>query len=159
MEFLTAQDLAPYAEIDPVKAEAMIADATALAVLAAPCLDDDPTTLTDAQQQAVKAILRGAIIRWNESGSGALQSESVLSYSYTQDTRQARRSLFWPSEITQLQGICNAGGSDDGGAFGIDTRTAGFGVHHADICALNFGATYCSCGAVLTGAGPLWEST
>jgi hypothetical protein len=42
------------------------------------------------------------------------------------------------------------------GAFAIDTMPT-TGLIHADICALNFGATYCSCGAILTGSYPLWE--
>ncbi len=41
-------------------------------------------------------------------------------------------------------------------AFSIDT-TPTTTVIHADICALNFGALYCSCGAVLTGLFPLYE--
>jgi hypothetical protein len=42
------------------------------------------------------------------------------------------------------------------GAFAVDT--VGVVINgHADICALNFGAMYCSCGAVLTQALPLYE--
>ena len=36
--FLTVDDLEPFATIDPVKADAMIEDAEALAALAAPCI-------------------------------------------------------------------------------------------------------------------------
>jgi hypothetical protein len=152
--FLTIDDLLPFAEIDAEKAEAMIDDATAMSMLVAPCLGTDPTTLTASQQQAVKAILRGAVLRWHETGTGALQSESIGGYSYTLDNRQARKSLFWPSEITQLRGICQSDAPT--GAFSIDTTCTT--VTHADICALNFGALYCSCGAVLTGGWPLYET-
>ena len=46
----------------------------------------------------------------------------------------------------------NAG---SGGAFAIDTAPV-VGEIHNDTCALYFGATYCSCGAVLTGLFPLY---
>ena len=46
--------------------------------------------------------------------------------------------------------------ADVGGAFAIDTVPTYTGVH-ADICSLNFGATYCSCGAILTMNLPLYE--
>ena len=38
MAILTPADLAPFADIDPAKAEAMIEDAEAMAALAAPCI-------------------------------------------------------------------------------------------------------------------------
>ena len=48
----------------------------------------------------------------------------------------------------------NSGG--EGKAFGIDTSP--WRAVHADICAINFGAIYCSCGADLTGYQfPLYE--
>lgn len=149
---ITPADLAPFAEIETTKAEAMIADALARAALIAPCITSDDFEHADA----AKAIIRGAILRWDEAGTGAITSESIakgpFSHSQTTDTRAARRSMFWPSEIDELKGLCSAGGS---GAFSIDT--VGCASQHADICALNFGATYCSCGADLTGGFPLWE--
>ena len=60
--------------------------------------------------------------------------------------------MFWPSEITDLQKLCQASGG--GGAFAVDT--IGITANHADACSLNFGANYCSCGADIAGA-PLWE--
>lgn len=155
--FLNIEDLEPFAEIDAAKAVAMIADAEALAMAVAPCLDDDEVTLTDAQVAAVVAVLRSAVLRWNDSGSGALQMEAAGPFSVQYDTRQIRRSLFWPSEIEQLQAICaSATGAGSGGAFDIDTAPCRPSAH-ADICSINFGATYCSCGAVLAGV-PLWEA-
>lgn len=159
MAFLTTDDLEAFADINDEKAEQMIADAEALALLAAPCLaEPDPDVLlTDAQKAAVKAVLRSAILRWNDAGSGALQSEQVGPFGQTYDNRQQRRSMFWPSEIVQLQDIC--GGTSTGGAFALDTIDAVTYVH-ADICALRFGALYCSCGAILTGyVEPLYEIT
>ena len=83
----------------------MIEDAEALAVLTAPCLTG---TLTTLQSAAVRAVLRGAILRWNDSGSGALSAQAAGPFSQTLDTRQERRGMFWPSEIGQLQGICGS---------------------------------------------------
>lgn len=129
----------------------MVADAEALAVLAAPCLAAVPSVtqpaLTDGQLSAVKAILRGAIMRWDEAGSGAMQSQTAGPFGQQLDTRQPRRSMFYPSEIAQLRDVC--GGTSPSGAFSIDTLgTSGL---HADICSLNFGATYCSCGFDIAG--------
>lgn len=154
MAFLTVHDITLFAEIEEGKAAQMIVDAEAMAVLAAPCLIDEDTELSETQSAAVKAILRGAIIRWHEAGSGALKQEAVGPYSATYDNRQVRRGMFWPSEITQLQDIC--GGRSASGAFGIDT--VGTTTNHAEICAVNFGALYCSCGADLTNyMYPLYE--
>lgn len=150
--FLEPIDLVPFRDdLDEVKALAMIEDATALALLAAPCLADyDDTT------GALKAILRGAILRWADSGTGAFTQQSAGPFAASYDTRQTRKSMFWPSEISQLQGLCAT--TNGGAAFTIDTAPGGWCPTHADICALNFGALYCSCGAVLTGAGPLYEA-
>lgn len=156
MAFLTTDDLADFIEVtNEVKAEAMIADASAIAILVAPCLANEDD-LTENQVAAVKAVLRGAIIRWNEAGSGAVDTQTAGPFSQTLDTRQTRRAMFWPAEIEQLQAICAGEGS--GGVFGIDTLPT-CSVIHADICSINFGATYCSCGAVLTGLFPLYETS
>ncbi len=153
-QFLDVIDLDPFATIDPAKGDVMIEDAEALAVLAAPCLaaDFDPP-LSVPNIAAVKAILRGAILRWNEAGTGALASQNAGPFGQTLDTRQQRRNMFWPSEIEQLRDICK-GDAGNGGAFSVDT--VGLGGVHADACSINFGATYCSCGADIAGF-PLWE--
>lgn len=144
--------LAPFAEIPQAKAEAMIADALAMAKLAAPCIGNADF----AHPDAALAIIRGAILRWNDAGTGVKTSSSQtvgpfgLSESYQQPVR---RALFWPSEIEQLKKLC--ANSSSGKAFSYDTAGAST-VVHADICSLYFG-TDCSCGAVLAGA-PLWEN-
>lgn len=104
--FLTVNDLAPFATIGLAKAEAMIDDAEAMAVLAAPCIND----VGFAYGTAVKAILRGAVLRWNDSGSGALQAQTAGPFGQTLDTRQERRGMFWPSEIVALQSLCASRG-------------------------------------------------
>lgn len=116
---LELDDLTPFApDIDPTKAEAMIADAVAMASISAPCLQT-PDSLTPIQAAAAKAIIRGAVLRWNETGAGALSAQAMGPFSVTLDTRQGRRTMFWPSEITELQKVCR--GEGDGGAFSIDT--------------------------------------
>lgn len=100
--FLTVDDLAPFATIEPAKAAAMIEDAEAMAVLAAPCIAAEGF----AHTAAVRAILRGAVLRWNDSGSGALQAQQAGPFGQTLDTRQERRGMFWPSEIVALQSFC-----------------------------------------------------
>jgi hypothetical protein len=146
-------DLEPFAPgIDPVKAQAMIDDALAMAARVAPCI------LTDAFEHgaAAKAVLRAAILRWNEAGTGAVQQQTTGPFSMSLDTRTPRRSLFWPSELDSLRELCKT--SDNEGAFSIDTLTGFTGIVHSELCALNFGAAYCSCGAVLTGNLPLYDS-
>jgi hypothetical protein len=57
---------------------------------------------------------------------------------------------FWPSEIEQLQDICK---QETTGAFSVDTAC---GTFHSPVCALYFGAAYCSCMADIAGF-PLYE--
>ena len=152
--FISAEDLEPFAAIEPSKANAMIGDAEAQAIMVAPCLSD-PDELTEHQQAAVKAIMRSALLRWNDAGSGAFTQQTAGPFSVSVDNRQTRRSLFWPTEIEQLQQICAAVTGATSGAFSVDTAPGG-GLQHSPICSLNFGAVYCSCGATLTLDGPLW---
>ena len=100
--FLDVADLTPFASIDEAKAEAMIEDAEAMALLAAPCI----SATSFAHGSGVKAILRGAVLRWNEAGTGALRAQNAGPFGQTIDTRQERRGMFWPSEITSLQSLC-----------------------------------------------------
>lgn len=109
---LSTDDLEPFASIADEKAEAMIEDALALAALVAPCITADDF----ANDGAAKAILRGAILRWNEAGSGAFQSTNAGPFGATVDTRQARRGMFWPTEIVQLQSLCAV---NQGGAYSV----------------------------------------
>ena len=148
---LSVDDLTPFASIPEEKAELMIEDALAMAARVAPCITEDDF----AYEAAARAVLRGAIIRWHESGTGAMQAQSAGPFSQTLDTRQQRKGMFWPSEIEQLQELCR-GAEDSSGAFAVDTvGTLGYSAH-ADTCALNFGALYCSCGYVLTQSLPLY---
>lgn len=112
MTFLGVEDLKPFANIDPDKAAAMIEDAEAMAVLAAPCIAEEGFN----NFMAVRAILRGAVLRWNDAGSGAVQSQTVGPFGQTMDTRQERRGMFWPSEIVALQSLC---AGTEGGVYSV----------------------------------------
>jgi len=115
---LTPADLVPFASIDPVKAQAMIDDALALAKSVAPCLAGE---LTDGQAGAAIAIIRGAILRWDEAGPGAVQSQTAGPFGVTLDTKQVRYGMYWPSEITQLKTICKG---STGKAWAVDRAPA-----------------------------------
>jgi hypothetical protein len=134
---------------------AMVAGANAKASRVAPCLASvDPVPTADQLAEA-KLILLGAVKRWAEAGSGAFQQQTAGPFSVSTDTRQRSGFNLWPSEIEGLQELCRTGTSS---AFTLDTAPSGGSVHSL-VCALNFGALYCSCGADLTLAGPLYEVT
>ena len=102
---ITVADLQPFSpNIDVTKAQAMIDDALALAARVAPCINDDAFAYPDA----AKAIIRGAILRWDEAGSGAAVQQSAGPFGQTIDTRQQRRGMFWPSEINDLTALCSS---------------------------------------------------
>lgn len=144
---ITLADLAPFADIDEAKAKAMIADATATALRVAPCLKDTADADTLA---AAKAVLRAAILRWNDAGTGEIQQVTAGSFTVSHGQVQ-RKSLFWPSEINQLQELCQG----DSGAFAIDTAPQ-WTTWHSDFCNLVLGGVYCSCGATIAGY-PIYE--
>lgn len=120
---LTLEDLDPFVPDFPAaKGQAMIDDALATARVIAPCIKDDAF---DADKAAMaKAILRGAVLRWNEAGTGAIQQQAAGPFSMAIDTRQQRRGMFWPSEIEQLQELCRDA-ADGGGAFTVDSDPLG----------------------------------
>jgi hypothetical protein len=133
--------------------DAMIAGANAKASRVAPCLaSTDPVPSADQLAEA-KLVLIGAVKRWADAGSGALQSQTAGPYGITVDTRQRTGFNLWPSEIEALQSICAT--DTTSGAYSIDTAPSLTGLH-APWCALNFGATYCSCGADIAGY-PIFE--
>ena len=158
--FLVPDDLAAFADIDPARAGAMIEDAEAMAVLAAPCITDEGFRADPQRVAAVRSILRGAVLRWHEAGTGAVVQESTGPFSRTVDTKTARKGMFWPDEISQLRDLCAGFSGEDSGrqAYAVDTAPASGWGNHSPICALVFGAPYCSCGADLTvGRYPLYE--
>ncbi|AMS03251.1 head-tail adaptor [Gordonia phage Lucky10] len=146
---LTPADLTPFATIPDDKAQAMIDDALETAYLIAPCIKEDDF----AYQGAAKAVIRGAILRWNDTGAGGVTTQSTAG-PISETVTTLRRSMYWPSEIEQLQSMCRDG--KKAGAFTVDTAPTGQ-VGHSIWCNLNLGGDTCSCGANLTHAEPLWE--
>lgn len=160
-EIITVADL-PAAMQSAELIDAMVAGANARASRVAPCLtwtgtpETEPAPSADQLAEA-KLILIGAVRRWVETGGGSFTQQTAGPFSVSTDTRQRTGFNLWPSEIQDLQAICATEGSVGREAFSIDTAP-GCRTIHADICALNFGADYCSCGADIAGF-PLYEAT
>ncbi len=150
---ITPEDLAPFATIDVVQTQAMIDDALAMATMVAPCL----STATDEQAAVARAILRRAILRWNDSGvSGAVTQRSAGPFSESV-TSGGSKGLFWPSEITALQDICKSAGTTRG-AFTIKPAISGQRAVHDPICDLVFFGPGCTCGSNLNRyEGPIFN--
>jgi hypothetical protein len=125
---LYPSDLMTFApDLDPAKASQMIEDAMALAEVIAPCI----VTEDFAYTKAAKAILRGAILRWHEAGTGATIQQSAGPFAQSIDTKQQRRGMFWPNEIEQLQNLCK--GVETTGAFSIDTAPKMLSINGIEI--------------------------
>ena len=155
--FITAEDLAPFAEIPQAKAEAMIADVVAKAARIAPCIKDADFADVDA----VKAILRGVILRWEANGpSGGRKQLSVGGGGFTQaETHEVfgGGATFRPSEIEELQGLC-ASTKATSGAFSVDMAPDPYNAHLPWCSLLMSNGTFpCSCGAYIAGQ-PIYET-
>lgn len=136
--------------------DAMVAGANARATRVAPCLASTEPAPTADQLAEAKLVLIGAVKRWAEAGSGALQSQTAGPFGMTVDTRQRGGFNLWPSEITDLQAICSSGPVGRQ-AFSIDTAPSRANGSHIPWCSIFLGET-CSCGSSINGyEGPLWE--
>lgn len=133
--------------------DVMVAGANAKASRIAPCLASTDPVPTEDQLAEATLILIGAVKRWVDAGSGALQQQTAGPFSQTLDTRQRPGFNLWPSEIEGLQSICT---SEKSGAFSIDTAPTS--SPHLPWCSLMFGAVYCSCGVDIAGT-PIFELT
>lgn len=134
--------------------DVMVAGANAKASRVAPCLaSTDPLPTADQLDEAL-LVLVGAIARWSQAGSGALQQQQAGPFGMTLDTRQRTGYNLWPSEIEQLQAICKVAGEGSRMAFSIDTAPACSA--HLPWCSLSMGADYCSCGVDIAGY-PIFE--
>ena len=92
-----------------------IEDAEAMALLAAPCLSG---ALSAEQSAGLRAILREALMRWKDVGTGAVTQQQAGPWMQSIDTTKQRRGMFWPSELDQLRALC---GTRTLRAFDIDT--------------------------------------
>jgi len=151
---LTTSDLAPFADIDEAKAQAMIDDVMALAARVAPCIVEDDFKYPDA----AKAVLRRAVLRWNDAGSGVVTQEQQTAGSFSTgrsyDNKQTSKGTFWPADIAQLQDLCRDSNTERS-AFSVDTAP-GLGSIHSIWCSLGLGGDSCSCGANIAGF-PIYE--
>lgn len=156
---ITVEDLQVFEpDLDRKKAEILIKDGLALAARIAPCINDEDFQFAGAAE----AIIRSAILRWSESGGGGVTQEQQTVGPFSLNNTfspNARRSLFYPSEITELQKLCKA---NAGGAFAIDTAFIPADVRHAPECSVSMSSLVnghpvrCTCGAVdNAGKGPL----
>jgi hypothetical protein len=89
--------------VDDETLDVMVTGVSATAARVAPCLSDPANV--DARAEAT-LILVGAVKRWAEAGSGAIQTRQSGPFSQTIDTRQRTGYNLWPSEIAQLEAIC-----------------------------------------------------
>lgn len=110
-------DLAPFATIDEVKALAMIEDALGMARMIAPCIFEESFD----RQEAAKAVIRGALLRWHDAASGAVTTMQAGPYQQVVDANTRRNGMFWPSEIRDLQRMCTTGGSRKAHTVDMDT--------------------------------------
>ena len=105
LDAMDVQKFAADADIDQLVD--LVDEANAMALSLAPCLS---STTDAAVTLQARGILRDVVLRRLEYGAGALQGQVQIagpfSLSQTMDTRQERRALLWPSEITALQALC-----------------------------------------------------
>lgn len=117
---LTPVDLAHFASIPELKAAEMIATAMASAARVAPCIRD--ATLSEDNAEAAKGIIREAVLRWSDAGSGAIVQTTAGPYSQSVNTQVPHRRLFWRSEIAELRRICrDHAGLSTSGTYAVDT--------------------------------------
>lgn len=161
--YITLADLQVFRpDIDPARADALIKSAEAQALTAAPDIGLEAFVTDSNKMEVLKGILRGAILRWddllNTGQSLTARSETAgpFSHNETVDTRQPGGVSLWPSELDKIRNLV---GGNTGKAFAINTNPGVYDSPHSPICALNFGANYCSCGAILTNLlYPLYEA-
>lgn len=110
--FLTVADLEAFALPVPVAAQAaMIEDVYAVAVQAAPCLAA-PDALSPQGIAAVRAVLRGAVLRWADHAGRDARSMTAGPFTIgpsASAAAEASKPRLWPSEISQLTKVCTAG--------------------------------------------------
>ena len=116
--------------VDGETVDDYIADAWAKAVGVAPCISLDTFPPENKPEKAAEltAILRAIILRWHEAQSGALTGKTQMAGPYQQsiqlDARPKRGYTLQPSEIVDLQRLCQRTGRP----FTFDTMPSDFEV-------------------------------
>lgn len=103
---ITPDELRAYGlDISDKTAELFIRDAIAMAVTIAPGLK----TADQDTQDAAAGVIRGAIVRWAESGSGGVASQAKTMGPFTtQESYRQRSSMFFPSEEALLKRLADS---------------------------------------------------
>ena len=120
---LSITDVKPFVPtLDDDLVGILIQDAVSQASIVAGCLLDQES-LTLAQLDQFRSILRQAITRWGDtradSGKVVTQSETLVASPYTKTESQTvdnsanvnqrkPEGLFWPAELVQLEEICKS---------------------------------------------------
>lgn len=60
----------------------------------------------DTDIEILKDVVRSAILRWNDRGSGAIVSRNAGEYGETLNRADDKRALYRPGEIRDLQAVC-----------------------------------------------------
>jgi hypothetical protein len=116
--YLGPEDFTALVEVEADRLAILIEDAEVFAVMAAPPLAV-PSALTEQQRAQARTILRRAVVRESDSGTGAKVQEVAGPYSYSVDTRTAGRvSFLTDEEEDALRGVVGIVKSTQ--AFNID---------------------------------------
>lgn len=132
----------PPTDAETAQWDMWIADAVMLIEARALALEIDPADIPEAK---LDYVVRQAVVGHVRRPDAATQvTVSIQDASTSKTYRSGSGQIEFLDEWWVLLGLT----SSATGAFSIDTAYgAGF---HAAVCSLNFGATYCSCGADLT---------
>lgn len=108
--------------------------------------------LTELDQQKLDYVVREAVVAQVRRPDDATSVEIAVD-----DGREARRYSSGRGRVTILDEWWELLSPSSGGgkAFAVDSLPSDVTIH-AETCALNFGALYCSCGADIAGF-PLFE--
>ena len=155
-QYVTAADIEDVRpNVDTAVAAIFATSANAQAAVAAPGISEAAFLSNEAAMEALKSILRGAILRWLDQAAGNAAATShtrtagPLSETTSTDTRQpGGQGTLWPSEEDRIRKLV-PGGAVSRRAFSILTTPPPGASPHRDSCALWFGALYCDCGADL----------
>lgn len=114
--FLVHSDLAPIApKLTVDEANIYIDDVEASAVVEAPCIIDADFPHTDA----VKGILRQAVLRWHRAGDGSLSSEQQsagpFQHTLAFDSRTRGEGRLLAGEVHRLRALCRQWKASTGG--------------------------------------------
>lgn len=153
--YITVADITALRPNSDGRIAAFVTSANALAIMAAPGIASPEFIANEVAMEALRAILRSAVIRWDDMANGATNISShtyqagPLSETQTTDNRQRGGFYLWPSEEALIRGLLGPSGS--GRAFTIATAPLYGAANHSPSCSVYFGASWCDCGAYLTG--------